>query len=607
MKTFGSKAVKLTAGYLFDKQELNRKITVNAVYDRFNETGRMEAFKFAWKEGEPKQPHYFWDSDVAKWVEGAAYILAEHPDAELERKVDEIVADVKAHQEPDGYFNIYYTVVEPGQRFTNRDRHELYCAGHLMEAAVALDEYLGKRDLLDCMEKYADLIKKVFIDEKSAPFFSPGHEEIELALVRMYNHTGNKKYLDMAAHFINVRGTVEELYKGNYDQSHLPVREQEEAVGHAVRALYLYVGMAQLAKETGDEALAAACRKLFADATEKKMYVTGGLGSTRVGESFTYAYDLPNDTAYAETCASIALMFLGQAMSELDNNAAYADAVERAMYNGMMSGLSIDGKAFFYENPLELNVFEQFKQDDICKERFHSRNVKRPLPITQRVECFRCSCCPPNIVRLFPMFGTYVYGIEGETLFVNQFVSSTLEEGEVKCVTTTDYPRTGNVTIKAQGVKRVAVRVPFWCESFKLDRSYEMKNGYAYVDIADGDEINVDFDMTPTAVYPNKNITRDMGRMCIMRGPVVYCAEGIDNGGNNLHRFTVPDDFGWEVAENEYFGLPTLKIDAYEWKYGDTELYSHNRPTKEKTTLTLIPYNSFANRGETDMLVWLRQ
>ena len=568
----------------------------------------MEAFKFAWKEGDPKQPHYFWDSDVAKWMEGAAYILAEHPDAELEKKVDEIVDDIKAHQEPDGYFNIYYTVVEPGQRFTNRDRHELYCAGHLMEAAVALDEYLGKRDLLDCMEKYADLIKKIFIDEKSAPYFSPGHEEIELALMRMYDHTGNKKYLDMAAHFINIRGTVEELYSGTYDQSHLPVREQEEALGHAVRALYLYVGMAKLAKETGDESLANACRKLFADVTEKKMYVTGGLGSTRVGESFTYAYDLPNDTAYAETCAAISLMFLGQAMSELDNNAAYADAVERAMYNGMLSGLSIDGRSFFYENPLELNVFEQFKQDDICKERFHSKNVKRALPITQRVECFRCSCCPPNIVRLFPMFGTYIYGIEGETLFVNQFVSSDLEENGIKCVMTTDYPRKGEIAIETKGVKCVAVRVPAWCDSFNVDRAYKVKNGYAYVTVDEnGDAIKVELDMTPTAVYPNQNIARDMGRVCIMRGPVVYCAEGVDNGGNNLHRFSVPDDFEWEVAENEYFGLPTVKIDAYEWKYDGDDLYSHRRPTKEKTALNLIPYNCFANRGETDMLVWLRQ
>ena len=193
MKAFGTKSVKLTSGYLFDKQELNRKITVDAVYDRFYETGRMEAFKFNYKEGDEKRPHYFWDSDVAKWMEGAAYILAEHPDAELERKVDELVADIKAHQEPDGYFNIYYTVVEPGQRFTNRDRHELYCAGHLMEAAVALDEYLGKRDLLDCMEKYADLIKKIFIDEKCAKTSHKGKRQKQSFYPPLFSAGYNKR------------------------------------------------------------------------------------------------------------------------------------------------------------------------------------------------------------------------------------------------------------------------------------------------------------------------------------------------------------------------------------------------------------------------------
>ncbi|MBQ8849898.1 MAG: glycoside hydrolase family 127 protein [Clostridia bacterium] len=602
MKIFDRAEVKLTSGYLFDKQELNRRITVDAVYDRFFDTGRIEAFKLGWKEGGENKPHIFWDSDVAKWMEGAAYILSEHPDAELEARIDAIVADVKRGQHSDGYFNIYFTVVEPDGHFTNRDRHELYCAGHLMEAAVALDKYCHKGELLECMDKYADCIYKAFISEKTAKFSTPGHEEIELALVRMYCHTGKKKYLEMAEYFINTRGAVDEQMKGSYDQSHLPVREQSEVVGHAVRAMYLYTGMAKLAKETGDKALFEACKRLWADATEKKMYVTGGLGSTYIGEAFTSAYDMPNDTAYTETCASIGLMFFANAMLALENDAKYADVIERAMYNGMMSGLSLDGKAFFYENPLEISLSEHFSLEGAGRT---FKVMKRKLPITERVEVFKCSCCPPNIVRLFPSFGEYIYGCEGDTLYVNQFVSSQLSSGDVGCVMTADYPRSGSISITPEGVKRVAIRIPSWCKSFGLNKPYREEKGYAVVE-CDGSEIALTLDMTPRAVWADPRVRRDAGRLCIMRGPVVYCAEGVDNG-ENLHRFSIDADFGWTEKENEAFGLPTLEIDAYELKSTGDGLYTSSAPTKEKTRLTLIPYNCFANRGESDMLVWLRQ
>ena len=238
MKTVTYDRVNLTDGFLFEKQELNRKVTIDAVYDRFNETGRVGAFDFSWKEGDEKKPHIYWDSDIAKWMEGAAYILRKHPTPALEEKVDALVAKIQANQCSDGYFNIYYTVCEPEGRFQNRDMHELYCAGHLMEAAVAYAETTGKTDFLACMEKYADYIAKVFAEEKSAKFFTPGHEEIELALVRMYRYTKKKKYLDLAAYFINQRGVDQsENFRGVYDQSHLPVREQTEALGHAVRAV----------------------------------------------------------------------------------------------------------------------------------------------------------------------------------------------------------------------------------------------------------------------------------------------------------------------------------------------------------------------------------
>ncbi|MBO5904418.1 MAG: glycoside hydrolase family 127 protein, partial [Clostridia bacterium] len=258
MQSYSYQNVQLSAGYLFGKQELNREITIDTVYDRFFETGRIAAFDFDYDptvEGAVK-PHFFWDSDVAKWIEGTAYILKNHPEMhELEQKADSLISKIREHQGEDGYFNIYFTVVAPKNRFKDRGAHELYCAGHLMEAAVAYAEATGKTELLTCMEKYAELIYKVFVLDKSAAFHTPGHEEIELALIRMYRHTGKKIYLDLAAYFINTRGTIDEYKHSVNDQSHKPVREQTEAVGHAVRALYLYTGMARLAKETDDDAL----------------------------------------------------------------------------------------------------------------------------------------------------------------------------------------------------------------------------------------------------------------------------------------------------------------------------------------------------------------
>ena len=605
MKNFNYDRVTLKSGYLFEKQELNRKITVNSVYDRFADTGRFEAFKFSYVEGGDKpRPHFFWDSDVAKWVEGAAYILSKHDDPELEAKVDEIVEDIKKNQGEDGYFNIYFTVIDPNGRFTDRDKHELYCAGHLMEAAVAYSEAKGKNDLLDCMEKYADYIYRVFIEEKTAKFYTPGHEEIEYALIRMYRHTGKKKYLEMAKHFIDLRGVNEEEFPGTnpykisnfegskYNQSHLPVREQSEAVGHSVRAMYLYMAMAALAKETGEQELIDACHRLYEDTVMRKMYITGGIGSIHVGECFTLPYDLPNDTSYAETCAAIGLMFFSQTMMGLENNSLYADVCERALYNGVLSGYSVSGKGFFYENPLEINL----------SERFINPWGRRRLSITERVECFNCSCCPPNIVRVMSSLGNYIYGYEDGVLYINQFISSSLKDGDISCEMTTEYPKTGVISLKAEGVDYVAVRIPSWCDKFEINAPYEMKNGYALVK-ADK-EIVVELDMAVKAVWANTKVLRDVGKVCITRGPIVYCAEGVDNG-NNLHRYSIGKDFNPTVSEGA-FGLPEITVDAYEIKSGADTLYSSCAPTKEKTTLKLIPYNAFANRGASDMAVWIR-
>ncbi|MBQ9150800.1 MAG: glycoside hydrolase family 127 protein [Clostridia bacterium] len=593
MKLIPYHQVALRGGYLFEKQELNTSTTIHAVYDRFHETGRITAFKFGFPEKDPVQPHFFWDSDVAKWMEGAAYILRREPHPDLEAKVDEIVDDIEKNQCEDGYFNIFFTVVQPENRWANRDWHELYCAGHLMEAAVAYAEATGKTKFLTCMEKYADYIAKVFMEEHSATFHTPGHEEIELALVKMYRHTGKRKYLDMAAYFINTRGTVEEFNKTAYNQAHLPVREQDSALGHCVRAVYLYTGMAYLAKETGDKALISACKKLWEDISNRKMYITGGLGSTYIGEAFTSPYDLPSDQAYTETCAGIALCFFANAMLALDNNAAYADVIERVLYNGVLSGLSTDGTQFFYENPLEINL----------SERFSSAWGARRFPAHRRVACFACSCCPPNLNRLLASLGNYVYGTDGDVLYVNQFAASELKTDGITATMETDYPRSGKVTVTASGASVIAIRIPAWCEHYSLDQPYTLQNGYALVKNPGG-SVSVEFDLTPRRVWADIRVLRTAGQVAIMRGPVVYCAEGVDNGEGELHSYIIPADFTSAEEGSEAYGLPTLTVPCLKQVADGESLYRNTPPKTEAAVLKLIPYNAFANRTESDMRVW---
>lgn len=593
MKLIRYSQVDLESGFFFDKQELNRKTTINAVYDRFTETGRIGAFKLGFPDKDPIQPHYFWDSDVAKWMEGAAYILAKSPDPALEARVDEIVEDIAANQGEDGYFNIFFTVVQPENRWSNRDWHELYCAGHLMEAAVAYAEATGKTKLLSCMEKYADYISRVFTEEHAAAFSTPGHEEIELALVRMYRHTGKKKYLDLAAYFINTRGTEADQGRVSYNQSHLPVREQTEAVGHAVRACYLYTGMAYLAAETGDRALTDACKTLWEDVTHRKMYVTGGLGSTYIGEAFTTPFDLPPDQAYTETCAGIALCFFARGMLALENKAEYADVIERALYNGVLSGLSTDGAQFFYENPLEINL----------SERFNSVWGARRFPAHRRVACFGCSCCPPNLNRLLPALGGYVYGLDGDTLYVNQFAASHMSDGAVTASISTAYPNDGAVTVTAAGVSRIAIRIPAWCDAYTVNKAYTLADGYAMVE-NDGTPVTVTFDLTPRKVWADPRVLRAAGQAAIMKGPVVYCAEGVDNGEGELHSYILPADLTASEAVCADYGLPNLTVPCAKRVTDGDSLYRNTPPKTQPATLKLIPYQAFANREETDMRVW---
>ena len=591
MKNISYRKVELSDGYWRDKQELNKNVTIHAVYDRFSETGRIGAFRFDYKPEDERCPHFYWDSDVAKWIEGVAYILNKQSSPILEQRVEELIDLIEKNQCEDGYFNIYFTVVKPELRFTDRDMHELYCAGHLIEAAVAYAEATGRTRFLTCMEKYVDLIAKVFMQEHSAAFSTPGHEEIELALIRLYRYTGKKKYLELSEYFINARGVAKEPFMDAQIQSHLPVRQQRSVVGHSVRAMYLCAAIAALVKENGDEELFDTCRALWEDTTTRKMYVTGGVGSTNIGEAFTTPYDLPNDAAYTETCASIGLVLFANAMQELSLDSTYADVIERALYNGILSGLSASGDSFFYENPLEINR----------SERFSNCFGKRSLPLMQRPKMFNCSCCPPNLNRLIPSIGSYLFGKDEDTLYVHQYTGATLNDGPLQARMETNYPQSGSVRLCVRGVSRVALRIPGWCSRVKINLPYEMKNGYAVVE--NSGEILLEMDMTPRKVWADVQVIRDAGRVAIMRGPIVYCAESVDNG-ENLHRLSIPTDAEIRVCPSGSFGLPELQVDAVEHYRDSSALYNSTPPSARPFVLRMIPYNSFANRGECDMMVW---
>lgn len=605
-------SVRLTDGFWKNKQTMIDEVSIESVYKRFADTGRIAAFACDWKEGMPNQPHYFWDSDVAKWIESAAYIMQRTPRPDLEEKVDAIVADIVKNQLPNGYFNIYFQTVAPEKRFTNRDWHELYCAGHLMEAAVAYYEACGKRAFLDAMCRYADHIADLFMDQRTVPFLTPGHEEIELALVRLYHATGVERYRELAKFFIDMRGVKEgvreEFYDKHlnaYDQSHLPCREQTTAEGHAVRAVYLYSGMCDVANEYDDEQLLAACETLFDNITMRRMYVSGGIGSTAVGEQFTVDYDLPNKEAYSESCAAIGLALFSGRMQRHFADSRFADTIERILYNGFLSSVSLDGKAFFYENPMEIDLA------------LHKRNQKMnqgpyPLhgrfPITQRKEVFGCSCCPPNITRFLSSVAGFLYSTEENTLFVHQFMNAEAEfavNGQTVHITQRgDYPNRGTLTFDVRGLRgTLAIRIPGWCEQYSLSAPHTVRDGYAYMEIGADTTVTLSLNMTPYFVVADPQVQNDAGRVAVMRGPVLYCAEGVDNG-SNLHGIVLHDVEDSSVLPHEASGLTALDVPAH--RMAAPSLYSRlSHMEKTPTTAHLIPYSAFANRGESDMLVWM--
>ena len=594
MKEISHRNVRLTDGFWKKRQDIIKDVTVKSVYDRFFDTGRVEAFEMKWKKGDEKQPHIFWDSDIAKWIEGVA--LFEEITPENIDKIEYFIDCIEKGQEENGYFNIFFTVVEPENRFQKRTEHELYCAGHLIEAAVAYYRTTGKDRFLRIMCRYADHIEKVFRIDKSAAFTTPGHEEIELALVKLYSVTGEKRYLELAKFFIDERGKrFEHTYggfaDGVYDQSFLPVREQKTAEGHCVRACYLYSGMADIARIYDDKELKKACEMIFDDIVSHKMYITGGIGSSHIGEAFTIPYDLPNRTAYTETCAAISLAFFAHRLQLIEPKAIYAEVIEKVIYNGFLSGLSLDGKSFFYENPLE--IIPELRVRDVCvKEKPHS-------PITERLEVFGCSCCPPNVIRFVAAIGENIYTYDEDTIYVHQFMSGEAEFEGIKISQETEYPLNGKVTIKYQGpAKKLAVRVPDFCEDI------ENENGYVFFDVDDGMVTDIDFGMPVYCVESNPKVYENCGRYAVMRGPVVYCAEEKDNG---KYLRDIVLDFSSEITEeyNENYSLPVLVMKGFRRKQSEKLYYKKNDNTEE-VAVKLIPYFAFANRGESEMLVWLQ-
>ena len=566
----------------------------------------------------------FQDSDFSKWIEAVGYSLATHPDPVLEETADKAIDIVCAAQLPNGYLDTYYIINGMDKSFTDlRDHHELYCMGHLIEGAIAYYEATGKDKLLNAAKRFADYVSTVFGTEDGKIKGYPGHEIAEMALFRLYETTGEERYKNLAEYFINQRGQ-EPLYfeqehpemKGKpdyYHQAHKPVREQTEAVGHAVRAVYLYSGMADMARITGDKELLKACENLWHSIVNEKMYITGGIGGTHIGEAFSFPYDLPNDTAYAETCASIGLVFFARRMLSLKMSREYSDVMELALYNGILSGMALDGKSFFYVNPLEV-------LPEACSKDERKAHVK---PVRQK--WFGCACCPPNIARLVSSIGAYAYGENEDTLFMHLFMGShtvkNVDGKEVSVDVRTGYPNNGKVDIDIRGAAgtgfKLAVRIPGWTgdkyevESGSLEG--KLDNGYLYISgfAEDIHHISIEFGMQPRVVFADQRVSENAHKIAFMRGPVVYCAEEKDNG-KELKSIVVTKPFVIKESVSTEFGFDTVVLDVDAKRitpsgsgFMESTLYmNYEGSNEEKMNLRLIPYSMWANRGEGEMCTY---
>lgn len=591
----------------------------------------FEALPEEGKEPEPDKFYgfVFQDTDFSKWIEAVAYSLAQHPDEELEKTADEAIDIVCKAQADDGYLDTYYIINGRDKEFTNlRDHHELYCLGHLVEGAVAYYQSTGKNKLLNAAIRFADYVYDYFGKEDGKCLGYPGHEIAEMALVRLYEVTNNKKYLELSQFFIEERGRRpyyfdkenhpdvkikghEDEIRYEYNQAHKPVREQDEAVGHAVRAVYLYSGMADIARINQDEEMYKVCRRIWDNIVNKKMYITGGIGATHIGESFSFNYDLPNDTTYAETCASIGMAFFARRMLEIEADSRYADIMELEAYNGILSGMALDGKSFFYVNPLEVKPIACHKDE----RKYHVK------PIRQK--WFGCACCPPNIARFVGSIGNYAYTENEDTLFIHLYVGGQIEkmckDSKVNIEIDSSLPWEGKVSFNVKAKESdfvLALRIPQWCDKkYTLegfDGEIREEKGYLYLkkDWQETESFNIEFAMDVKVLETNLNVVENIGKVAVKRGPVVYCLEEADNGAD-LHLCMLNAESEAVVSNIEIEGNAAKKISLAGKRIINTSgegLYQETSQMKmEDVSLLFVPYYMWANRGENEMQVFTRK
>ena len=547
-----------------------------------NQPGRIRNFENAAKGEGEHSGIFFDDSDVYKALEGMAYSLINNPDPELEKKADEWIDKFAAAQQPDGYINTFYTLTGLDKRWTNMDKHEVYCAGHMIEAGVAYYQATGKRKLLDVCIRMTDHMMSQFGPGKR--HWVPGHEEIELALVKLYQTTQEQKYLDFAYWLLEERGhghgTMGDEGKWNpvYYQDIVPVRQLTDISGHAVRCMYLYCGMADVAALKNDTGYIAAMDRLWDDVVHRNMYITGGVGSSHDNEGFTEDYDLPNLDAYCETCASVGMVLWNQRMNQLTGDSKYIDVLERSLYNGALAGISLGGDRFFYVNPLE------------SKGDHH------------RQEWYGCACCPSQLSRFLPSIGNYIYASSDDALWVNLYIGNTgqirIGETDILLTQETDYPWDGSVKLTISTSqpleKEIRLRIPNWCKTYDLSINGKRINvseekGYAVIkDWKSQDVIALDMDMPVEIVAADPHVKENFGKRAIQRGPLVYCMEEIDNPVYfDQIQLSPSTTFQTAFASDILNGIKTIKTNG------------------RAQSATFIPYYAWDNRKAGKMRVWI--
>ena len=632
--------VTISNGLWGKRHATNRNRTIPAIQHQLEKTGRLDSWLLSPDREQPKHNvvrQMFWDSDTGKWLEAVGYSLHTHPDPELERQTDEIINNIENAQQSDGYLNTWFTVLEPEKRWTNlRDWHELYNAGHLIEGAVAYYEATGKRTILDVLLRYTDLIDSLYGLDEGKKRGYPGHPEIEMALVKLYRTTGEQHHLNLAKYFLEERGQqphyfdIEAHKRGDdpedfwaqtyrYCQAHEPLRDQKAATGHAVRACYLYAGLADVALETQDQALIKLSQTLWDDLTSHQMYITGGLGPANSNEGFTFAYDLPNETAYAETCASIALAFWAHRMFHLDPNRRYIDVMERALYNTVLSGVSYEGDHFFYANPLasypNVNPYEHFS--GITSDQHYRRE-----------EWFDCPCCPPNLARIIASIGSYFYSATANRVYVHLYNHNTLnlqlDNSAIQLEQQTNYPWDGKIllTVRLDSPKQfdLALRIPGWCQKHSIEingnqQAISPENGYAVMSRQwqNGDTVSLMLDMPVEYIAPHPLIRQNAGHLAIQRGPVVFCLEEVDNGSALANVAIVNNGQAHANFDSNLFGGvcvitgDAVRIEPSTW---NGEMYRPQSTVQYEQSsfqFRAIPYFLWANREPGEMQVWIRE